>query len=126
MRQRALIVDDQPDIRKLIRLTLQFDEYFELFEADNGEDAWRMAQDLRPAVVLLDVMMPGALNGHQVCRSIKSHPVLSDATKVVLITARAQASDREQGRDAGCDGYITKPFTPSHLLNTLDDVLQRA
>lgn len=65
MKRNALIVDDQPDIRKLILMTMESED-FALHEADNGVDALRLAQNLRPAVMLLDVMMPGGLDGYQV------------------------------------------------------------
>jgi len=119
MSRKALIVEDQPDIRKLIVMTLEFED-LELHQADNGADGWRLAQGLRPQIMLLDVMMPGELDGYQVCRKVKSDPVLSRTTKVVLLTARGQQSDFEQGQKAGCDAYLTKPFSPLELLDTID------
>ncbi len=120
---RVLIVEDHPEIRKLIRLTLQHEPDLELFEADNGSDGWRLAQDLKPTILLLDVMMPGELDGYQVCAKVKQHPTLGAHTKVVLLTARGQRSDVEEGRHAGCDAYLTKPFSPLKLLETLDSLL---
>lgn len=117
--RKALIVDDQADIRKLILLTMESEE-FELHEADNGVDAWQKAQTLRPAVVLLDVMMPGGLDGYQVCERIKQDPLLQNTTKVILLTARGQKTDIEQGQAVGCDAYLVKPFSPIELLDTVD------
>jgi len=119
MSRKALIVEDQPDIRKLIVMTLEFED-LELHEADNGDDGWRLAQGLRPQIMLLDVMMPGELDGYQVCRKVKADPVLARTTKVVLLTARGQQADLEQGQKAGCDAYLTKPFSPLELLDTID------
>ena len=119
MTRKALVVDDQPDIRKLIMMTMEC-ENFELHETDNGEDAWTIAQKLRPALVLLDVMMPGALDGYQVCEKIKADPTLGSFTKVILLTARGQKTDIERGHDAGCDAYLVKPFSPIELLDTVD------
>ena len=119
MTRKALIVDDQPDIRKLIMMTMEC-ENFELHEADNGEDAWTVAQKLRPALVLLDVMMPGSLDGYQVCEKIKADPTLGGSTKVILLTARGQKTDIERGHEAGCDAYLVKPFSPIELLDTVD------
>jgi CheY-like chemotaxis protein len=119
MKRNALIVDDQPDIRKLILMTMESED-FNLHEADNGEDAWRLAQNLRPAVVLLDVMMPGALDGYQVCEKIKKDPLLQTITKVILLTARGQKTDIEHGQQVGCDAYLVKPFSPIELLDTVD------
>jgi CheY-like chemotaxis protein len=123
MTARILIVDDQPDIRKLIRLTLQHLEDVEVHEASNGSDGWRLAQDLKPDLMLLDVMMPGELDGYQVCAKVKSDPLLSGQTKVVMLTARAQKEDEEQGRKAGSDAYLTKAFSPLKLLDLVDNML---
>lgn len=125
MTARILIVDDQPDIRKLIRLTLQHLDDAEVHEADNGGDGWRLAQDIKPDLMLLDVMMPGELDGYQVCAKVKQHPDLGLHTKVILLTARAQQEDLEQGRRAGSDAYLTKAFSPLKLLDLVDGMLGR-
>lgn len=124
MKRHALIVDDQPDIRKLILMTMESED-FQLHEADNGVDALRLAQNLRPAVVLLDVMMPGGLDGYQVCEKIKADEVLRQTTKVILLTARGQRTDIERGQSAGCDAYLVKPFSPIELLDTVDRLVPR-
>jgi DNA-binding response OmpR family regulator len=115
----ALIVDDQSDIRKLIMMTMQ-SEKFELHEADNGEDAWRMACNLQPCIVLLDVMMPGSLDGFQVCEKIKMDDVLKLTTKVIMLTARGQTADVERGQAVGCDAYMVKPFSPLALSDLVE------
>lgn len=119
MKRNVLIVDDQPDIRKLILMTMESED-FTLHETDNGVDALRLAQNLRPAVVLLDVMMPGGLDGYQVCEKIKSDDALKSTTKVILLTARGQRTDVERGQSVGCDAYLVKPFSPIELLDTVD------
>ncbi|MBI3533302.1 MAG: two-component system response regulator [Curvibacter sp. PD_MW3] len=124
MKRNILIVDDQPDIRKLILMTMESED-FALHETDNGVDALRLAQNLRPAVVLLDVMMPGGLDGYQVCEKIKSDEALKSTTKVVLLTARGQRTDVERGQSVGCDAYLVKPFSPIELLDTVDRLVAR-
>ncbi len=124
MKRNALIVDDQPDIRKLILMTMESED-FELHETDNGVDALRLAQNLRPSVVLLDVMMPVGLDGYQVCEKIKANEVLREGTKVILLTARGQRTDVERGQAAGCDAYLVKPFSPIELLDTVDRLVAR-
>lgn len=124
MKRSALIVDDQSDIRKLILMTMESED-FQLHEADNGVDALRLAQNLRPAVVLLDVMMPGGLDGYQVCEKIKADEVLRQITKVILLTARGQQTDIERGQTAGCDAYLVKPFSPIELLDTVDRLVMQ-
>jgi CheY-like chemotaxis protein len=123
---RILIVDDQPDIRKLIALTLQHLDNAEIFEADNGGDGLRLALEIKPNLMLLDVMMPGSLDGYQVCEKVKKDPVLGKHTKVILLTARAQQNDLAQGAQAGSDAYLTKPFSPLKLLDLVDELLGKA
>lgn len=125
MKRNALIVDDQADIRKLIMITMESED-FNLHEADNGEDAWRVASNMRPSLVLLDVMMPGGLDGYQVCEKIKADPMLQSRTKVILLTARGQRADIERGQSAGCDAYLVKPFSPIELLDTVDRLVAPA
>ena len=122
MTYRILIVEDQADICKLIRMTLEFGD-FEIHEAHDGETGLNMARAVRPHVMLLDVMMPGELDGYQVCAKVKGDPHLSGQTKVVLLTARAQKEDMEQGRKAGSDAYLTKAFSPLKLLDLVDNML---
>lgn len=117
MKRKILIVEDHADIRKLLRMTLEFEEY-EIHEASNGDMGWEQAQLLAPDIVLMDLMMPGALDGLAVCRLIKASPQLQH-TKVVILTARGQASDQEAGRSAGADAYLMKPFSTLQVLNTL-------
>jgi two-component system, OmpR family, phosphate regulon response regulator PhoB len=112
---KILIVDDQADLRKLIRLTLQ-PANFQVFEAITGQEALERAAEIVPDLVLLDVMMPGDLNGYGVCRALKSLPQFAQ-TKVILLTARGQEADLELGRVAGADDYLVKPFSPTQLLN---------
>jgi DNA-binding response OmpR family regulator len=116
--KRVLIVEDQADIRKLIHMTLEFESY-EIHEASDGAHGLRMASAARPDLVLLDVMMPGELDGLQVCQRIKSDPMLA-RTKVVLLTARGQARDRVSGKSCGADEYLVKPFSPLELIDTIE------
>ncbi len=112
---KILIVDDQADLRKLIRLTLQ-PANFQVFEAITGQEALERAAEILPNLVLLDVMMPGDLNGYGVCRTLKAQAQFAQ-TKVILLTARGQEADLELGRVAGADDYLVKPFSPTQLLN---------
>jgi two-component system, OmpR family, phosphate regulon response regulator PhoB len=122
--KKILIVEDQPDIRKLIRMTLEFEDY-EIHEAADGAFGLRMASAVGPDLVLLDVMMPGELDGLQVCQRIKSDPKLA-GLKVVLLTARGQARDREAGQLAGADDYLVKPFSPLQLIETIERLVATA
>lgn len=118
MTHRILIVEDQPDICKLIRMTLEFGE-FEIHEANDGETGLNMARAIRPHVMLLDVMMPGLLDGYQVCARIKQDPDLKQI-QVVMLTARGQATDLAAGEAAGADAYLVKPFSPLELIERVE------
>ncbi len=122
--KRVLIVEDQADIRKLIRMTLEF-EHHEIHEATDGASGLRLARAVRPDVLLLDVMMPGEMDGLQVCRAIKRDPA-TRGIQVVLLTARGQARDRDAGRQAGADEYLVKPFSPLQLIDTVERLLVAA
>jgi two-component system phosphate regulon response regulator PhoB len=108
-----LIIEDQADIRRLIRWTLE-DGGYDIHEASHGSGGLTLARAVRPDLVLLDVMMPGDIDGLQLCRMIKTDPQLKHAV-VVLLTARGQVSDREAGKIAGADIYLVKPFKPQLL-----------
>jgi two-component system phosphate regulon response regulator PhoB len=118
---KILIVEDQADIRELIRLTLDLDDS-EIGEAEDGNKGLAMAERLKPKLVLLDVMMPGSIDGFEVCRRIKASPALKH-TKVMMLTARGQDSDRNEGQRAGADAYLTKPFSPKQLLEKVSWLL---
>ena len=123
-RSLILIIEDQPDIRSLIRMTLEMGDN-EIHEAENGDSGWHMVCALRPDLVLLDVMMPGTLDGYQVCQKIRSEPSVR-GTPVIMLTARGQQSDFEKGKQVGATAYLTKPFSPLELIDTVDSHLQVA
>ncbi len=121
MTHRILIVEDQADIRKLIRMTLEFGD-FEIHEAQDGESGLALAHAMRPHVMLLDVMMPGALDGYQVCHLIKQDPALRQI-QIVMLTARGQATDLADGEKSGADAYLVKPFSPLELIDRVESMV---
>ncbi|MDO9236602.1 MAG: response regulator [Aquabacterium sp.] len=121
MAHRILIVEDQADICKLIRMTLAFGD-FEIHEANDGETGLNMARAVKPHLMLLDVMMPGLLDGYQVCERIKQDPALREI-QVVMLTARGQATDLASGEAAGADAYLVKPFSPIELLDRVEGMV---
>jgi CheY-like chemotaxis protein len=122
-RKTVLVADDEPNLRLLVSATIASDE-FEILEAADGDQAWRLIQERRPAVVLLDVQMPG-LTGLELARAIKTEPALA-ATRVVLLTSKAQEADIQAGLATGADLYLTKPFSPIQLLKAVDHALSGA
>ncbi|MEI7457743.1 MAG: response regulator [Nitrosomonadales bacterium] len=119
--KKIMIIDDQPIIRKMIQLALQ-DDRFALTEACDADSAYQMIINDKPDGIVLDVMMPGVLNGYQLCERIKQSPELSDI-HVVLVTACGQVADQEFGRALGADAYFVKPFSPMALANHMKDTL---
>ena len=115
------MVEDRPEIRKLVTMALRSLPY-EVIEADSGEAGLKKVVELRPDLVLLDVMMPGHLDGLSVCRAIKGNPELA-AIPVVMVSALTQASDLELAREAGADDYLTKPFSLLGLMATIDRLI---
>ena len=122
--KRVLIVEDQADIRKLIRMTLEFEPY-EIHEAADGTEGLRLADEVKPDLILLDVMMPGEFDGLQVCARVRSNPTLRD-TRVLLLTARGHHLDRNAGEQVGADQYLIKPFSPLQLIETIERLLPAA
>jgi DNA-binding response OmpR family regulator len=117
-----LIAEDEEGIRALVKMTLARNEY-EILEAVDGDEALALAREHRPELILLDVTMPG-LTGFEVCRALKDDPITAQAT-VVMLSARTQEADREQGMASGADDYFTKPFSPIALLRKIDEVYGR-
>lgn len=124
MDRKIVIVDDEVHIRTLLEQSLEEleeDYGVEILSAENGQEGLDVVREIRPGLVLLDVMMP-AMNGYDVCQAIREDPDLSDV-KVILLTAKGQESDRERGVSAGADRYMTKPFDPDELLDIAKDML---
>jgi CheY-like chemotaxis protein len=116
----VVIADDESSMRLLVHATIESDDYT-VFEACDGAEAWAMVQQYRPSLVLLDVQMPNQ-SGLDVLRLIKADPTLAK-TRVILLTAKAQESDIEEGLIAGADFYLTKPFSPLDLLTRVEEAL---
>jgi DNA-binding response OmpR family regulator len=123
MKTRVVITDDQPDIRKLVRMTLDIGD-FEIHEASTGPAALELIARIRPKIVLMDIMMPGEIDGLEACRRIKKDPALA-GTAVVMLTARGQQRDLIAGEAAGADGYLVKPFSPLELLGLVDKLSEQ-
>ncbi len=119
MTRTILIVDDDAMIRKLIATTLEDVAGYRLEEAADGAQAIERAVEVRPEIVFLDVDMP-ELNGIEACRRLRSDPVTAGATIVMLTGGGAQAESGALA--AGADLFLTKPFSPLHLLRLVDRI----
>jgi len=112
-KKTILIVDDNPDLRRLIRITLG--DAYVVLEAENGLGALAQVERHMPDLMILDIMMPGALDGLQVLERIKTSPQWQHI-QVMMLTARGQSIDLKFGMDKGADAYFVKPFSPMQLL----------
>jgi len=121
--KKILIVDDRQEVRELIEVTLRSSEY-RSFQAESGERAIEIAKVEKPDLIIMDVMMPGGMDGLETTRILKDDPETSDCI-VIMLTAKGQQLDKEEGFKAGADDYFVKPFSPLDLIKKVDDVLGR-
>jgi two-component system cell cycle response regulator DivK len=113
MRKRILVVEDQEDNRRILR-DLLTNAGYEIIEAENGEQGLAVAARERPDLILMDIQLP-LLDGYEVTRRIKADPALR-AIPIIAITSYALSGDENKARAAGCDAYVTKPYSPRALL----------
>lgn len=118
---RILIVEDNQDIAKYIGMCLR---QYQLMYARTGAEALQKAQDTVPDLVITDLMMPGAIDGLMLCRSIRNSDLLSHLP-IVIITAKTSEADRIKGIEAGADAYLVKPFDQDELLVRVEKLLER-
>jgi two-component system, cell cycle response regulator DivK len=116
--RRILVVEDHEDNRRILRDLLSSRGY-DLVEAEDGEQALAMAEDWRPALILMDVQIP-LLDGFEVTRRLKANPVLR-AIPVVVVTSYALSGDESKARAAGCNAYVSKPYSARKLLAKIQE-----
>jgi two-component system cell cycle response regulator DivK len=114
--KRVLVVEDTEDNRQIIRDLLTSAGY-EMIEAVNGEEGVAMAAEHRPDLILMDIQLP-VLDGYEATRRIKTNPALRHIP-IIAVTSYALSGDEEKTREAGCDAYVAKPFSPRLLLAKL-------
>lgn len=122
MSNKVLIIDDESDIRLLLRYNLEKEGY-QVLDADNGEKGIEIAKQQIPDLILLDVMMP-VMDGIETCERLRKIPELS-STMICFLTARAEDYSQIAGLDAGADDYITKPIKPKLLVSRIAALLRR-
>jgi two-component system cell cycle response regulator DivK len=116
MTKRILVVEDQEDLRVILRDFLTASGY-EVIEAVDGGQGVAKAMSERPHLVLMDIQMP-VLDGYEATRQIKALPGLA-ATPIIAVSSFAMKGDEEKARASGCDGYVTKPYSPVALLRLI-------
>lgn len=120
MKHTILTIEDQPDIRRLIRMTLEF-KGFQVIEAGDGAQGLALARSEQPDLVLLDVMMAG-MDGLTVASTMKAEPALA-AIPVVMLSALGSPNEVSAGLNTGVQGYLVKPFSPRELLALVERLL---
>jgi len=120
MSARILIVDDEPFVARALGFLLQR-QGFEVHTLDTGAGAVETIRRLRPVLILLDVMLPGA-SGYQIAEAVKADRKLA-SIHIVMVSAKGQMADELKGRACGAEDYITKPFSPRAVVHRVLDVL---
>ncbi len=123
MTERILVVEDQEDNVQILR-DLLTSAGFEMIEAGDGEEGVRMAKDERPDLILMDIQLP-LLDGYEATRRIKAVPGLG-AIPIIVVTSYALSGDEDKAREAGCDAYVAKPYSPRELLAKVRELLPKA
>jgi two-component system cell cycle response regulator DivK len=113
MSKRILVVEDQEDNRQILR-DLLGNAGYELTEAENGEEAIASVAQQRPDLILMDIQLP-VMDGYEATRRIRTNPDLK-SVPIIAVTSYALAGDEDKARAAGCDGYVSKPYSPRDLL----------
>jgi CheY-like chemotaxis protein len=119
--KKILVVDDLQEVRDLVEKTLRTNDRVVL-KAEHGAMAVDIAKAEKPDLIMMDIMMPGDIDGLEATRIIKSDPETKDCI-VIILTAKGQETDKEAGFAAGADGYFIKPFSPLELMRKVDEVL---
>ena len=123
MGKRVLVIEDTEDNRQIIRdLLTSFD--YELIEAADGAEGVRMAQTHHPDLILMDIQLP-VMDGYEATRRIRAIPELA-RVPIIAVTSYALSGDEAKTREAGCDGYVAKPFSPRQLLAKVREFLPDA
>ena len=120
MSERILVIEDQEDNRAILRDLLTSVGY-EILEAVNGEEGVRMAAAHRPDLILMDIQLPN-IDGYEATRRIKAQELLR-TIPIIAVTSYALSGDDVKAREAGCDAYVTKPFSPRALLAKIREYL---
>jgi two-component system cell cycle response regulator DivK len=113
MSKRILVVEDQEDNRRILRDLLTSAGY-EIIQAENGEEALKVARAERPDLILMDIQLP-LVDGYEATRRLKADPALR-VIPIIVVTSYALSGDETKARAAGCDAYITKPYSPRAIL----------
>src|SRR5262252_4422493 len=120
MKKRILVVEDQEDNRQILR-DLLANAGYDMIEAEDGEQAIKLAASHQPDLILMDIQLP-LVDGYEATRRLKADPELKKIP-IIVVTSYALSGDDSKAHDAGCDAYITKPYSPRQLLAKIKEFL---
>jgi CheY-like chemotaxis protein len=119
--KKILIVDDQEEIRRLVDITLRVENY-QILQAESGEEAIEIVKAEKPDLIIMDIMMPGGIDGLEATRILKNDPETKECL-IIMLTAKGQSYEREEGLAAGADDYFAKPFSPLVLIKKVEELI---
>ena len=122
MSKRILVVEDQEDNRQILRDLLASVDY-EMVEAENGQEALTAVAEHKPDLILMDIQLP-IMDGYEATRRIKADPATKNIP-IIVVTSYALSGDEGKAREAGCDAYVTKPYSPRQLLAKIREYLPK-
>jgi two-component system alkaline phosphatase synthesis response regulator PhoP len=122
MDKKILVIEDDPATLRLVDYSFRHKGY-QVLTASNGLEGMRKARNEKPALIILDVMLPG-MDGFEICHRLRSEPDTAQ-TLILMFSAKAQEIDRDTGLKVGADDYITKPVDPGELVNRVESLLAR-
>jgi CheY-like chemotaxis protein len=120
--KKILIVDDEFEIRRLVEITLRVEDY-QILQAESGEEAIEIVRAEKPDLVIMDIMMPGGIDGLEATRILKNDPETKECP-IIMLTAKGQSYERKEGLAAGADDYFAKPFSPLELIKKVAEILE--
>ncbi len=119
--KKILIVDDLLEVRELVEVTLRVEDY-RILQATSGDEAVAIARAEKPELIIMDIMMPGKIDGLEATRILKNDPETRDC-KIIILTAKGQEADKTRGYETGADDYFIKPFSPLDLIRKVEEIL---
>lgn len=119
--KKIVIVDDDLAVRELVDATLGSENY-NIFQAENGEQAIEIAKTEKPDLIIMDIAMPGGIDGFETTRILKSDPETKGSV-IIILSGKSQDVERKKGFEVGADDYFTKPFSPLALIKKVEEMI---
>ncbi len=121
--KKILIADDRAEVRELVEITLRAEDY-QILQAKNGQQSIDVTRKEKPDLIIMDIMMPGEIDGIEATRILKNDPVTKGSI-IIMLTSKGQKEDIKKGYEAGAEDYFVKPFSPLDLIKKVEEVLEK-